>query len=682
MFANEAVLTGESVPVEKKSNDKAFMGTIVSGGQAILKVEKTGEETEIGKIAQSVQEISQETPLRLQLKKFSKQLTVMVIVLVSSVFIIGLATGMPVVEIFTTSVALSVASIPEGLLVGLTVVLAVGMQRILARKGLVRNLVSAETLGGVTTICTDKTGTLTEGNMKVVTTVGNEVALAKQIFIANDLDDPLVVSAHKWSKSVLKKAKESTLNWGEKYERIDSLPFSSKNRFFASLNKWDGGKSAVLVNGAPDYLLEWSKLSAKEKKEITEQIEKLTGEGKRLMGLAMHKAPKSKKKLSDKDIKNTKLEWLGIIVFSDPIRKSVAHSLKLTKQAGVDLLVITGDYAKTAVSIMNNAGIDVDGSEVILGEELSKMSEDQLRKHLKDKSVKLFARTTPEQKLTIVNALKENGEVIAMLGDGVNDAPALSKADIGIVVNEATDVAKESADLILLDSKFDTIIAAIEEGRGIFNNIRKIIMYLMCDAFGEIVAVLGTIIISAVFAISLPLPVSAVQILWINLVSDGFPHLALTVDPKDPGIMNRRPRNPEEPLVTNWMKELIFVVSIAGGVIALILFLYVYRATGDATLSQTVAFATLGINSLFYVFSIRTLSDPFWKVNPLENKWLNIAVVAGFILQLTPFFLPAGREFLGLAVLPANYWIMIFAASVFMFIIIEVLKVFVRHTKS
>src|SRR3989344_3546250 len=555
LFISEAILTGESVPVGKEKNDKAFMGTVVTAGNGILLVETTGEETEIGKIALQVQEPYEDTPLKRQLVNFSRQLTILVFSLTAFVFIVGLVSGRELLEIFTTSVALAVSSIPEGLLVGLTVVLAIGMQKILKQKGLVRNLVSAETLGGVTTICIDKTGTLTEGHMQVVDAIGNEDDLSLQSIIANDLDDPLVIAAYERG---LEKIKIEDVK--KKYERLDSIPFTSENRFFTSLNKWDKQSNMLFVNGAPEFLIEWSDLDSERSKAIRDKIEVLTSKGKRLVGIARKKVSMQKSGLSVQDVKNN-LEWVGLLAFSDPVREGVYESLDKTKIAGIKLLVITGDYPQTALSVMKSLNIEPDANSIIRGDELEKMTTSELSQRLLTiKHSGLFARTTPEQKFKIVESLKGNGEVVAMMGDGVNDAPALKQADIGIVVGEASDVAKESADLVLLDSSFATIIAAIEEGRSIFDNIRKVILYLMSDAFEEIIAVVGSLFLK------LPLPVSAAQILWINLVSDGFPDLALTLDPKTRGIMRRNPRNGSENLVAPWMKTLIFIVSLVGGI--------------------------------------------------------------------------------------------------------------------
>ena len=308
----------------------------------------------------------------------------------------------------------------------------------------------------------------------------------------------------------------------------------------------------------------------------------------------------------------------------------------------------------------------ISDAQILLGSQLERLTVSQLAQ--KVRSVKLFARTTPEQKLKIVEALKKNGEVVAMMGDGVNDAPALHKSDIGIVVDQASDVAKETADLVLLDSNFSTVIAAIEEGRGIFDNIRKIILYLLSDAFGEIVVVVGSIILG------LPLPITAVQILWINLISDGFPFFALTIDPKRADIMRKPPRNPQEPLITGWMSGLVGTVSFISGISALLFFIYMYKTSGDILLARSITFITLGTNSLVYVFSTRTLLTPFWKNHLFENRWLVLAVIAGFGLQITPFILPGSREFFGVTNPGIVYWLIAISLSTTLFFVVEGFK--------
>lgn len=672
-FVSEAILTGESEPIKKKLDNEVYMGTIVTSGKAKMRVTVTGKETEMGEIAEGISKEEDLTPLGKQLATFSKRLSVVVLGLVIIAFVVGLSTGKDMFEVFTISVALAVSAVPEGLLVGLTAVLAIGMQRILKRKGLVRNLVSAETLGGVTTICVDKTGTLTQGKMQVVKVIGSKKEIFKHAVIANDLDTSVVVAAYNWAEDQVKDADQLL----EKYEDIDSIPFSSEQKFFASLNNWKNGKM-MFVTGAPEILLEASNLSGPKKKEIIQKIDEMTSQGRRLLGFARKKMPDDAEKLS-KDSVLQDLEWSGILVFSDPVRKDVKEALEKTRASGINLMVITGDYADTAKSVLKRLNIDIKDEDIILGSELENLSDKELERKLFEKDGdgrrrnKLFARTKPNQKLKIVETLKLHNEVVAMMGDGVNDAPALSKADIGIVVGEATDVAKESADLVLMDSSFKTIIAAIEEGRVIFDNIRKIILYLLVDAFEGILVVLSSLILR------LPLPITAAQILWVNLVSDGFPHLALTVDPKAPEIMKRKPRSPKENLVMPWMLELITLVSLIGLVFALGAFLYIYKTTGDIVLARSVTFATIGVNSLVYVFSIRTLTDPFWEVGLFKNKWLVLAVMIGLGFQLIPFATETTRNFFELKSI-GFYWGWAGAASIVMFFGIEVSKwVFRKH---
>lgn len=658
LFIDEAILTGESVPVGKTKDSSVYMGTTISSGQATMVVEAIGAKTKMGAIAGEIQETEEDTPLQRQLKGFSKQLAIVIGVITIFVFLLGVLYQYNTTEIFVTSVALAVSSIPEGLLVSLTVVLAVGMQKILKQRGLVRKLSAAETLGGVTVICVDKTGTLTQGKMAVVDCIGNKRDLAKQVLLANDLDDPMVISAFEWGRTII-------TDFVSEHQRLDSIPFSSKERFFISLHSWSKNSNVVFVNGAPELVLGWTTLPQGEKERILSTIDNLTRQGKRIIGFARKEAQLDKKTLDLDDAKGG-LNWIGLLTFSDPVRQGVKEALDQTVSAGIRTIVITGDYAKTTEFVLHQLGITVTKDEVITGDELRNLTISQLAE--KVKTVKLFARTTPDQKHTIVEALKKNGEIVAMMGDGVNDAPALHSADIGVVVGEATDFAKESADIILLDSNFSTVVKAIEEGRTMFENIRKVILYLMCDSFAEILIVVGSI------AIGLPLPITATMILWINLVSDGFPNLALTIDPKRADIMKEKPRSPQERLVNIWMMSLIGVVSLVAGLIILTAFILVYKSTGDLMTARSVAFLTLGLDSLIYVFSVRTLMSPFWKNNPFENKWLIVAVLAGFALQVLPFATPAIRQLFGLVDLSPSYWLIAIGLSAFMFIVVEALK--------
>ena len=666
LFIDESLLTGESVPVSKKSDDNVFMGTSVASGQGMMKVETIGAQTKMGMIATHIQQDEEDTPLQRQLKRFSKQLVFVIAVLTVFVFLLGVMNQFSWTEIFVTSVALAVSSIPEGLLVSLTVVLAIGMQKIVKHNGLVTKLSAAETLGGITIICVDKTGTLTQGKMEVVDHIGDEKELAQQVLLANDLDDPMIISAFTWGRTVVK-------DFVSEHQRLDSIPFSPKERFFISIHTWEENTNMIFVNGAPELLLSWSNLTEDEKKEMRETIETLTKQGKRLIGFARKEVKNTKKTIEHNDAKEG-LIWIGILAFSDPVRLGVKEALDIAKTAGIKTIVITGDYPKTSEFVLSELGMRVDSHEIMPGAELEKITAEELAG--KVKTIRLFARTTPDQKLLIVNALKKNGEIVAMMGDGVNDAPALHQADIGIVVGEATDVAKESADLVLLDSNFSTIVKAIEEGRSMFENIRKIILYLMSDAFAEIIVVVGSIMLA------LPLPITAVQILWINLVSDGFPDLSLTIDPKRNDLMKEHPRNPKERLVNRWMMTLIGTVSAVAGLLALTSFVILYRTTGNIVLARSFTFIVLGLNSLAYVFSVRALMTPFWKNHLFENKWLVLAVGAGFCLQIAPFLTPSLQQFFGLTHLTFRYWITAIGLSVTMFFIIELFKLAYRYRKS
>lgn len=660
LYIDESLLTGESLPVKKTHDSAVFMGTTIASGQAIMLVEKIGKETRMGKIALQIQESETLTPLQKQLKDFSKQLVLIISALVAFVFLTGIFYQFSIMDMFTTSVALAVSSIPEGLIVSMTVVLAIGMQKILKQRGLVRKLAAAETLGGVTVICIDKTGTLTRGKMSVVDAIGDKQDLAQQVILANDQDDPIVISAFEWGKKII-----SDLIPG--HHRLDSIPFSSKEKFFCSLHQWSDKSNRLYVNGAPELLLKWTTLSDNSKKDVISTIDKLTKEGKRLIGFARKDVSVNKKEIETSDAKSG-LSWVGMLAFTDPVRVGVKETLERASGAGIRTIVITGDYAKTSEFVLSQLGVTLSSNQIITGEELETLSFEDFSKKIKE--IRLFARTTPDQKLAIVEALKKNGEIVAMMGDGVNDAPALHRSDIGISVGEATDVAKESSDLILLDSDFSTIIKAIEEGRSMFENIRKIILYLMCDAFVEIIVILGGIILG------LPLTITAIQILWINIISDGFPGLALTIDPKRKDIMKGRSQLAGERLVNKWMGSLIGFVSLIAGLITLTSFFIVYKTTHNLILARSMAFVILGLNSLSYVFSVRTLMVPFWKKNLTKNYWLFLAVFVGFGLQILPFATPSLRQFFGLDNLYPVYWFYAIGLSVFMFFVVEIFKFF------
>ncbi|MBL7159787.1 HAD-IC family P-type ATPase [Candidatus Microgenomates bacterium] len=732
---NEAILTGESMPVSKEALERAlrsstknfvaadhpdvsvgtnyvkqnfcglpaplseidnlnkvFMGTTINSGRGKFLVIKTGQETEMGKIAIKLTTLEEEqTPLQKRIAVLARTLAILVGSICGLIFLTGLLWGKNPLEMFTTSVAIAVAAIPEGMVVSLTVILAIGMQRILKRKALVRKLLAAETLGSVTVIATDKTGTLTQGELKVVKTQFTDKNLASLASIlVNNQADPLETALWDWTKINSKLRDPQKII--DENPRVFEIPFDSEKKYQliisnfkdkeTKINSNDKDKLMLFMSGAPEVVLSKSKLSENEKKKWLEKIEKWGKEGLRMMALAVKPLDEKTTGSSQKDfyIKEVQdLNWLGLIGFEDPIREGVAEALESCKEAGIKVKIITGDYAETAAAVWKKLiAYEVgpqersnlsrkDALRFLNGSEIEKMSPEKLKQKVGE--IDIFARVTPTQKLKIVEALKENGEVVALVGDGVNDAPALKRADIGIVVGEASDVAKETADIVLLDSNFSTIVAAIEEGRGIFDNLRKVILYLLSDSFSEIFLVLGSLLLG------LPLPLTAAQILYINLVTDGFPHLALTVEPKEKGLLKRKPIKTKAPLLNLEAKLLIGLISLVTAVMCLTLFNFFLKRSG-LVLARTITFIALGIDSLLYVFSVKSLTKPIFKINLFSNPYLLIAVSLGGILQILSLYNPALRKFLNLALLNSYHWLLILTTSLVVIILIEGVKFF------
>jgi len=701
LVINEAILTGESVPVSKDArsvipteaegrmeesnstdsdikrsldfarDDKSaqvFMGTTVVGGLGKFLVTKTGLKTEIGAIAHTLSETAEsETPLQKRFSALARILTVVVIIAAGFIFFVGLLRGESLVELFTTSVAVAVAAIPEGLVIALTTILALGMQRILKRKALVRKLVVAETLGTVTVIATDKTGTLTEGKLQVVKTdfVEKTEALRAATY-ANHLVDPLEFALWEWLTGQSKYDPESTL---KEHPRTFVIPFDSKHKFSAT-----GYDHAVYFLGAPEILLAKSALSKAQKDEWFSKIEAWAREGLRVLALGVkHGTTTPTIAKLEKEHDASDITFLGCVGFSDPVRSSVKSALALCYEAGISVKVVTGDYRWTAEAVMRKVGLKISHPEtqILEGEEISELSDEDLTRRVEN--IMLFARVSPNQKLRIVEALKKRGEIVALLGDGVNDAPALKRADIGIVVGEATDVAKETADLVLLDSNFATIVAAVEEGRGIFANIQKVITYLLSDTFAEV-----TLIFLGLIA-GVPLPLTAAQILWINLVTDTFPTLALTMEPKEKNLLKRMPIAQDSAIISKSIAALMLIVSLSSGIVIFLLFLYILNMTHDLATARVVAFTAFGIKSLFVVFSLRDRSTPIWKIPLLSNPWLLGAVLVSFTVQIAGLSIVWFQELLGTHGLTLAQWSWVILVSIIILLLAETGK-FIRNT--
>jgi len=776
---NEAILTGESMPVKKfkvqssclrrqakfkataqnsKLDNQAnhltikpfnhdffvFMGTTVVSGRGLFRATKTGVKTEMGKIAKSLEESQEPTPLQKQLGKLAKQLTVIIVLISLGLLSGGVLRNWSFSQTILTSLAVAVAAIPEGLLISLTVILALGMQTMAKKKGLVRKLVAAETLGGVTVICADKTGTLTEGEMRVAQAITSlnsqfpipnsqkklppkyyipytkyqkdeEVSLfLKSAILCNNQADPLEMAMMNWAREKVKKGKRVE----EEYPRIDEIPFDPKRKFMATLHRqnlspitYHLSPTILFVHGAPEVVLAKSKIKNQKSKIWTKKIGEYGEQGYRLVGFAYkeirdrghgtrdkkYKIQNTRYKIQDTDIEG--LTWQGLMLFEDPIRPGVAEALKECRSAGIKVKVITGDYPGTAVAVLNKLkiknkqnlisgeieklkifagrsgrkdaedtsdGVRMHSSEVeevVTGSELDRVSDKQFQDRIED--IILFARTTPQQKLKIVKALKAKGEVVAMTGDGVNDAPALQAADIGIVVGEASDVAKETADLVLLDSNFATIVKAISVGRSIFENIKKVVLYLLSDSFTEVILIGGSLLLG------LPLPLLPAQILWVNLVEDSLPSVALAFEGEEKDLMKRLPRSPQQGILDLKLKILIFIMGIATDLFLLGLFVFLVNKNYELGLLRTVMFLGLAINSLFYVFACRNLEKNLWQFNPFANRFLNFSVLLGLLFLVSAIYWPGLRFLLRTESLAWEWWLLVLGIGVFDLLAIE-----------
>lgn len=711
---NEASLTGESLPVKKEAvalkkevtlaqrRNTVFSGTEVSDGVGIAIVVATGLQTEVGKISRLLSKTREEkTPLQKKLLGLSHTIAIFFGLICLTIFLIGYLLGHSFTQMFTLAVALSVAAIPEGLVVTLTVILALGMQRIFREKALVRKLLAAETLGSVTTICTDKTGTLTLGKMQVSRWEMSDLALSVHAAaLCNDLANQTDLAL--WEKvAALKDLNFDPQKMRESIPRFASASFSSATKFMATLHPWNSREVEIIfAKGAPEVILSWCKLEVGEKERLEKKVAAWAEEGVRVLAFAykLISAPEicdqknhkdgyqrdgrvallEKEKKEHKEILFESLEsgftFLGLAGISDPIRPNVKGALSLCKRAGIRVVVVTGDHRETAMAVMGELGLEISLEQTMFGEELADLSEAGLDERIE--GISLFARTSPSDKLKIVQSLKRKGEVVAMTGDGVNDTPALKQADIGIAVFEATEVAKETSDMVLLDSNFGAIVAAVKEGRLIFENMKKVITFLLTGGFTEVVLVGGSIILG------LPIPVTAAQILWINLIEDGLPAMALAFEEEEEDVMKDPPRSSKTPLLDGEMKILIFVVGILTD-FALLATYFVFRENiVHVDHLRTVMFVALGIDSLFNAFCFRSLRKNIWKVGIFGNKPLLASIILGYILLLVAVYSPFFQKILKTQPLTAKEYLILFSIGFFNLVAIEVGKWYhIRRSK-
>lgn len=669
-FVNEAVLTGESEPVEKKEGEDVFMGTIISSGRAVIQITQTGQKTKIGKIAQTLKETEQPiTTLQIRLKKMTHTLIVISVILAVLIFLFGYFAGRDLLQMLELSAVILVAIIPEALLIVITLVLVLAMRDSLKRKALIRKMLAIETLGSVTTIYTDKTGTLTEGKMKVVETDFVSETSNMAMCLCNDRNDTVEIALWEYLEELENFEQQKIF---DEHKRIFEIPFGSEHKFMLAGNylSEDSENYFISIKGAPEVVLETTNLSEDEKKIITSKIHKWAEKGLKVLAIASKKINKNELE----EIKNGKMSgfvWAGMVGLWDPPRKEVKETLKIARESGLKIKVVTGDYHRTAVKIMESLGIKITSEEILKGEDLEKMDDEELKEKIS--SIILFARVTPEQKLRIVSTLQNLGEVVAMTGDGVNDAPALKKSNIGIVVGDASEVAKETADLILLDNNFKTIISAIEGGRLVFENIKKIILFILSNSFAEVVVILGALFLGW------PFPLTVVQILWLHLLCDGPEDFILGFEPKEKETMLDGPKRMNDAILDKMGIFIIIAVSFISGIISLGFFWYFGFQKNNLALGQTMAFMSLAFSSVIYIFSCRTLRKPFWKYeNFWSNKWLFAVVGASlFLATIITYFAPTQR-LLGLVSLNMFHWSLLIAKALILVIIIETAKLFFK----
>lgn len=668
MSVNEAILTGESEPVfkaEEPGRNQVYMGTTVLSGRGIMEVTRTGKDTELGRIATSLSESEErETPLQVRLAAFSRTLTRLVIGVTVALFLIGVATGKPVLEMVRVAIILAIAAIPEGLLIAVTVILVIGMRRILKRNGLVKKLLAVETLGSVTTICTDKTGTLTKGVMSVTRTEFDMPERAVQaLVLCNNLEDSLEVALWEFARENGIKDPEA---FARQAERVDEEPFSSETKYMRVVSLVEG-KRVAFVKGAPEVVAAMCDLSDARKEEIARVVESWADQGLKVLGIAVKEDDEEDEARETADAGCRGYAWAGLVGIEDPIRDEVVEAVKTCRDAGIKVKIVTGDYERTALHVARRLGLDVPPGGVVDGKALDAMSASDLASRVRD--IVVFARISPHQKLRIVSALQDAGEVVAMVGDGVNDAPALKKSDIGVVVGGATDVAKETADLVLLDSNFKTIVAAVEEGRVVFDNIKKVVSYTLSNSFAEILLIFGAMIMRWAA------PLVVAQILWIHLICDGPVDIVLGFEPAEKGIMREKPKPLSEPILGRLGIGLIAAISITAAVGCLAMFGHYWLVHHDLTLARTLSFATLAIISLVYVFAYRSMRRSIFHTGHLlANRPLLVSVAGGFALAIGAVAVPAVRRVLGVVPLSAGEWLMVFGLAIALLVIVEIGK--------
>jgi len=700
---DEMVLTGEFLSSLKHSQvlpedttlaDKenmVYMGTVIEEGRGETIVTETGSNTEIGKIAGMIKEKERKTPLQKKIRKLGFEIAAVIGILVLAIFFVGLTRENDIFLLFETAVAVAVGAIPEGLPVAITVILALGAQRILRKRGLVRKLSSVETLGSTTIICADKTLTLTEGRMEVDEVIGDKylalkaAALTSEAFVENPQDpkEKWIVRGRPTEKALLKAAIEIGIDQKKEFgkKQIEKLPFSPGNKFAAALYQEDG-EMVLYVCGAPEKILELSNLTDEEERELEKKLNELAEKGLRVVASAYKELANLREsttndtnkifeKIRGEFVHVRELNFSGFITLKDPIRPEVKEAMEICRQAKMKPIIVTGDHKLTAKAVAEELGFKIGEENILEGKELDKLSDEEFEKIL-DK-IQLYVRTEPKHKMRIVEAWQERGEVVAMTGDGVNDAPALKKADIGVALGSGTEVAKEASDLVLLNDSFSVIEEAIREGRRVMDNARKAVLFMAAECFSEIILVFGA------FLFGLPLPILPVQILWQNLIEGSPQGMALAFEPEEKGIMKRKPEDPKLPIISREIKYLILFGGILTDILLLLIFFLLYKFSNyEISHLRTISFAGLMLGSFFYAFSCKNLRKNIWEYNAFSNKVLNFTIFLAVLLLITAIYLPVFQVLLSTFPLNIFDWSVLLTFGFVNLALFELVKYFLK----
>lgn len=725
----ESPLTGESTAVEKNTEpveegaiigdqtSMAFSGTVVTYGKATGVVVATGRDTEIGKINEMISNVEDiTTPLLQQIEKFGKWLSVVILGVTAAFFAFGyFFRDYALDELFLAAIGLIVASIPEGLPAIMTITLAIGVQRMAQRNAIIRRLPSVETLGAVNVICSDKTGTLTRNEMtaKTIITAEKEYTVegtgynpTGSILLEDEKIDPekdrvlwrLLQTIRVSNNSEI--SEDDDGNWkltgaptegalltlsykaglkDFKPERIDSIPFESDHKYMATLNEVDGEK-IVFMTGAPERVLDMchKQYTDEGEQDINHEywekkMEEVAAKGQRLLGAAFNRTDKNRKEIDKEDLEKQKV-FLGIIGIIDPPRDEAVEAIKECKEAGVTVKMITGDHAITAKAIGKEIGIG-DGEKALTGKELEEMDDKKMREIVDEYDV--YARTSPEHKLRLVTALQDNGRLVGMTGDGVNDAPALKKANIGIAMGiKGTEVTKDASEMVLADDNFASIVNAIEEGRTVYDNIRKALLFILPTNGAESLVLMAAILLGII------MPITPAQILWVNMVTAVTLALAISFEPMEEDVMKRSPREPGAPILGKlFIWRITFVSFLIGGLTLMMFKLMMSNGLSEAA-ARTIAVNTLVAGQLFYLFNCRRIKLPSIGAGFFSNKYAFYAAAALVALQLIFVYVPFMNTFFDTAPISGDYWLYPVAAGIAVFFIVELEKWIIQKVAS